>query len=236
MAVSAQGTSSRLMGRALLASLVIHALAITLIPALSWTPTSGATVETITFTRIAHIEIEPRRVTQPPPRAAAQHRSTVVVVAHASRRELQHVTHHRAASPPPAVAEKIASAPTVAASPKAGVESGNGDAVPRTAATPVQRAVASAVGHNTGGYLPFGAELPVPVLDPGVVKQLTSLGVHVTLIVTVGDDGKTKNIVFQPPVDEQTKTRIESLLADASWDPAVCGGGISCQGQATIKL
>jgi hypothetical protein len=33
-----------------------------------------------------------------------------------------------------------------------------------------------------------------------------------------------------------TKSRIQSLLADASWDPAVCGGGIACEGTATIRL
>ena len=62
------------------------------------------------------------------------------------------------------------------------------------------RAVASTVGHDKGGYLPFGAEQPDPVLDPGVRKELASLGVHVTLVVTVGEDGKTKTIEFQPDV------------------------------------
>ncbi|MGB9650580.1 MAG: hypothetical protein WCB01_02135, partial [Candidatus Cybelea sp.] len=85
-------------------------------------------------------------------------------------------------------------------------------------------------------YLPFGAQQPDPVLDPDVRKQLDALGAHVTLIVTVGEDGRTENVSFRPPVDPQLETRIRSLLADASWDPAVCGGGVSCEAQATIKL
>ncbi|MGA8533553.1 MAG: hypothetical protein WB615_05550, partial [Candidatus Tumulicola sp.] len=103
-------------------------------------------------------------------------------------------------------------------------------------APPVARAVSSTLGRDKGGYLPFGAEQPDPVLDPGILKQLGSLGVHVTLLVTVGDDGRTKDVIFQPDVDPRLESRIESLLADASWDPAVCGGGISCEGRATIKL
>ena len=71
MVTSAQGTSNRLMGRALLASLAFHAFVIALIPALAWMPTSGATVETITFTRVAHIEID-RRPRHPQPRAVAR--------------------------------------------------------------------------------------------------------------------------------------------------------------------
>jgi hypothetical protein len=43
-------------------------------------------------------------------------------------------------------------------------------------------------------------------------------------------------VVFQPSLDPQTENRIRSLLADASWDPAVCGGGVACEAQATIKL
>ncbi len=74
------------------------------------------------------------------------------------------------------------------------------------------------------------------MLDPGVRQQLSALGTHVTLIVTVGNDGRTENVVFQPPIDSQLESKIRSLLADASWDPAVCGGGVSCEASATIKL
>lgn len=77
----------------------------------------------------------------------------------------------------------------------------------------------------------------MPVLDPHVRAQLTArFNVRVTLIVTVGDDGRTKRVEFHPPLDPQTEAQIRRLLADANWDPAVCGGGIACQGIATIKL
>ena len=84
--------------------------------------------------------------------------------------------------------------------------------------------------------MPFGAEQPEPVLDPSVRKELDALGAHVTLVVTVGDDGRTESVDFQPPIDPALESRIRSLLSDASWDPAVCGGGVACEGRATIKI
>lgn len=234
MVASAESPSSRRMGRALLASLAVHASVIALIPALAWTPTSGETVETVTFTRISHIELQPRPRRQQP-QAVAPRRAVETVISEASRVELAHASTHRVASPPPAARYQLSSAPTVAAAPRPGEGTASGEAAPQPSATPVAREVSSAVGDN-GGYLPFGAEQPDPVLDPGVWKQLDALDVHVTLVVTVGENGKTKNVEFQPPVDAQTESRIQSLLADANWDPAVCGGGISCEGRATIKL
>ena len=199
-------------------------------------PTSGATVETITFTRVAHIEIERRRPVSrsrgPSPPCAGPD----VVLSESSRVELAHAAPHKVASPPPATCTMVSSAPVVAAAPRAGA--GTTRRRGRAASDPVagEPRGPSVVGRDTGGYLPFGAEQPDPVLDPGVRKQLNGLGVHVTLLVTVGEDGKTKSVAFQPALDAQTQTRIESLLADASWDPAVCGGGISCEGRATIRL
>jgi hypothetical protein len=232
----AAAASRGLMGRAVLASLVLHALAALLIPALAWTFTSAPPVETITFTRVARIEIEPREPPHPQPRAAAAHRSHVTTISKATRMELAHTTQHRISSPPPAVTYRESTAPTVAVAPRAGNGTTSGDAAPQASASPVARSVTSTVGRDKGGYLPFGAEQPDPVLDPGIRKQLASLGVHVTLVVTVGEDGRTKSVAFQPDVDPQLENRIESLLADASWDPAVCGGGISCEGRATIRL
>jgi hypothetical protein len=60
--------------------------------------------------------------------------------------------------------------------------------------------------------------------------------VHVTLLVTVDEDGHTERVVFQPPLDTQTEQAIQQMLASANWDAAVCGGGVSCEGTATIKL
>ena len=224
------------MGRATLASLGFHALAAVLIPALAFTMTSATPVETVTFTRVAHIQIQRLQPSQPQPRAAAPIRSNLRVISETTRVELAHTALHRISSPPPAISYRQSMAPVVAAAPRAGNGTTDGEAAPQSTAPPQTRAVTSTVGRDTGGYLPFGAQQPDPVLDPGVRKQLSALGVHVTLIVTVGEDGRTKTVVFEPSVDPQLETRIQSLLSDASWDPAVCGGGIACEGQATIKL
>ena len=219
-----------------LASIGLHLVVALSIPALAWTPTSTPLVETISFMHVTHIEVLPKRPPHPPPQARAAHFRETPVVNRSTRVELAHTTQRRKASPPPAIARPESGAPVIAADVRAGEKVGAGDAAPQATATPAAREVASVGIHRDGGNLPFGAEQPVPVLDPGILKQLAALGVHVTLVVTVGDDGKTKNVAFQPPVDPQIEAKIESMLADASWDPAVCGGGIACEGQATIKL
>ena len=224
------------MGRALLASTGLHALVAVLIPALAFTMTSTMPVETITFQHVSRIEVVRRPQPQPQPRAVAPHRSNVKVISQATRLELAHTSPHRVSSPPPAATYQVSTAPVVAAAPRAGNGSTEGEAAPQASASPATRAVASTIGRDTGGYLPFGAQQPDPVLDPIVRKQLAALGVHVTLVVTVGEDGHTKTVAFQPNLDPQLQSRIQSLLADANWDPAVCGGGIACEGQATIKL
>ncbi|MDP9111947.1 MAG: hypothetical protein M3M96_09980, partial [Candidatus Eremiobacteraeota bacterium] len=78
--------------------------------------------------------------------------------------------------------------------------------------------------------MPFGADLPEPVLDPKVRAELVRrfASVHVTLLVTVGDDGRTKNIEFHPPLGARLQAEISALLVAANWDAAVCGGGIPC--------
>jgi hypothetical protein len=74
-------------------------------------------------------------------------------------------------------------------------------------------------------------------LDPGVRSQLQKIvSGHVTLIVTVGEDGHTKRVVFEPPIDPAAERDIQAILAQANWDAAVCGGGVTCDGVATIKL
>ena len=57
-----------------------------------------------------------------------------------------------------------------------------------------------------------------------------------SLTITVDSAGHTKNVAFQPPLEASIEEQIRSLLASASWDPAVCGGGMTCEGQATITL
>jgi pyruvate/2-oxoglutarate dehydrogenase complex dihydrolipoamide acyltransferase (E2) component len=222
------------MERATLGSLAIHMLAAISIPALAWTA-SGAPVETVSFTHILRIQIVRPKAELPRPRALAPHYSLSPSMNFAHRVVLVKVTQRRQATRAP-IATNAPAAPAVAAVAEAGDSNANGDAAPAASSTPALRAVASVNADHAGGYLPFGAEQPVPVLDPAVRKELDDLGVHVTLVVTVGDDGHTTNVVFQPPLDPQNENRIRSLLADASWDPAVCGGGVSCEAQATIKL
>jgi hypothetical protein len=229
------GTGTR-MGRATLASLGIHVIAALSIPALAWTASTNAPVETVSFTRILHIEITPPRTPKPPPRAIAPRHAVHTQVSFASRLHRVTTTPHRKASPEPVVATYAPVAPAVGTIARAGTGNAESNAAPNVTPSPTVRAVASQGHRQTGGYLPFGAEQPDPVLDPGVLKQLSGLGTHVTLTVTVGEDGRTEEIAFQPPVDAQLENRIRSLLADATWDPAVCGGGVACQAQATIKL
>lgn len=224
------------MERATLASVGIHALAALAIPALAWTASAGAPVETISFAHVLRIHLTPPRAAQARPRAVAPHRTSHPHITFASTVHLVATVPRRHASPAPIVATDAPGAPAVAAVQQAGETNSNANGVPNATPSPLERAVASTGTRHTGGYLPFGAEQPDPVLDPNVLKQLDGLGVHVTLFVTVGDDGRTQEIVFEPPVDPQIEGRIRSLLADASWDPAVCGGGVSCAGRATIKL
>ncbi len=230
------GTNAR-MGRATLASVGIHVLVALAIPALAWTESSAPRVETVSFTHIVRVEIKPPKAVQPPPRAVAPRRSTKAIVNFAHHARIVAATPHRHAPPAPAIASNAPVAPDVAAVPRTGTGNADTNAVPNATPSPVIRQVASTGARpQPGGYLPFGAQQPDPVLDPDVRKELDALGAHVTLIVTVGEDGRTENVTFQPPIDPQLETRIRSLLADASWDPAVCGGGVSCEAQTMIKL
>lgn len=227
---------TRIMGSSV-ASVVLHAVAALLIPALAWMPSSAPPVETVSFVHVSRIEIQPKPRAVPQPRAQAPHHSTVVVRSLSTQLELAHVQSHRKASPPPEITRDVSVAPAVGQSQVGhGTAATATDTEPQPSATPVTRAVSSVGGHDTGGYLPFGAEQPSPVLDPNMLKQLGALGIHVTLVVTVDEDGKTETVTFVPPIDPKTEKQIESLLADAAWDPAVCGGGVSCEGRATIKL
>ena len=224
------------LGRATLGSVALHVLAALSIPALAWTASTAPAVETVSFARVEHIVIVPPEH-RPQPKAVAPHRSVVPkVTLVAEHVELSKTSPRHSSSPPPANQSARSSAPALAPNSVAGAGTVAGDAEPRATATPVSREVASVGTHDAGGYMPFGAEQPDPVLNPSVRRELDTLGVHVTLIVTVGEDGKTKNVAFDPAVDSALQSRIESLLADASWDPAICGGGVSCEGRATIKL
>ena len=224
------------LGRATLGSLAVHVLAALSIPALAWTASTAPAVETVSFVQVEHIVIVPPQ-RKPQPKPLAPHLTALPKVTLVTKHvELSRTSPRRSSSPPPANQSARSSAPTVAPYSVAGNGAIAGDAEPRATSTPASREVASVGTHDAGGYMPFGAEQPDPVLNPSVRQQLDTLGVHVTLIVTVGEDGKTKSVAFDPTIDSALQNRIESLLADASWDPAICGGGVSCEGRATIKL
>ncbi|HEY3675616.1 MAG TPA: hypothetical protein VGK84_06450 [Candidatus Tumulicola sp.] len=225
-------TNLRMRG-AVAGSVVLHGLVALVIPALAFTAASGDAIPTISFARIARIQIQP--TPHPIPLAQAPHLKIRPNVSLASQAApalsaSRHTVLANATHGQPAAAPR--SAPVL----RLGEGKAPIAAAPQATASPAVRTVSSTKGRDDGGYMPFGAEEPVPVLDPAVLKQLAALGVHSTLTITVDEDGKTKNVVFDPSIDDATKSKVQALLADASWDPAVCGGGIACEGTATIKL
>ena len=179
------------MERATIGSVAIHVVAAISIPALAWTIAESPPVETDQLYRISHgsrsfgrilraaSPAPPPRITSVRPRLTFTHHVALVKVRQSPQ----------AARVP--LATNMPAAPAVASVQRAGDSSARGDAAPAPSASPAERDVASTDAHQAGGYLPFGAEVPTPVLDPAVRKQLDALGTHVTLIVTVGDDGRT---------------------------------------------
>jgi hypothetical protein len=225
---------NRLLYRALLASLAIHIVVIALIPPLA--QLSGTqSVQTLSFVRIVQVQI---RTPEPPPhelpamapvRAAVPRVSRVRRAAsaiHAISRTIQHATPQPQRAPLVAAAEPGGSM----------ASQGSGTTVTTPSSTPNQNNAGEPARQEVGGYMPLGADEPTPVLDPAVRKALVGLGVHVTLTVTVDSTGRTEDVSFEPPLDQGVEQQIRSMLASASWDPAVCGGGVTCEGQATIKL
>ena len=225
------------MERATLASVGIHVLVALSIPALAWTVSTAPPVETVSFTHILHIEITPTQVPLHPRRARRaasrseagsqlRHHDHLVATSPFATRHRRR--RSRPARPPPPLSAWCSAPATGDAESQCSAE--------RDAVAPRREPSRASALTSPAATCRFGAEQPDPVLDPGVRNQLDALGAHVTLAVTVGEDGRTENIVFNPPIDPNVESRIRSLLADASWDPAVCGGGVSCEAQATIKL
>ncbi|HEY1429617.1 MAG TPA: hypothetical protein VGF18_08585 [Candidatus Tumulicola sp.] len=214
-------------------SVALHGLVALLIPALVWTAASGDAVPTISFAHIARIQIQP--TPHPIPLAQAPHLQVKPNVSLASDAAPSHATSRHTVHANTTHGQP-ASAPRTAPVTRLGEGRTQVAAAPQATPSPAVRTVSGTVGRDTGGYMPFGAEQPTPVLDPTVLKQLTALGIHLTLTVTVGEDGKTKTVAYEPSIDDATKSKIAALLSDAEWDPAVCGGGIACEGTATIKL
>jgi hypothetical protein len=224
---------NRLLYRALLASLALHLLLLAFIPKFA-TIEAGQNVELLSFVRVQTVHIQtPKPKIEPVAKAAVRGAIATVSKAHAPRITLHPVQHATmsaelqrqiapvvGAAQPGAVAQ--ASRPPLAATPSA------------TPGTTEQNDTTSR--QAVGGYMPLGADEPTPVLDPSVRKALLALGVHVTLTIDVDSNGHTKSVEFEPPLDDNVENQIRSMLASAQWDAAVCGAGMTCEAQATIKL
>lgn len=244
--------SNRLFERALIASLALHLLIALFLP--GWVPQQSdglQPVEALSFARVMRVEIR-RPVAAAPAVAMPDTTKRAIKVSFArSKSELSATTHKPLARPTAmnAPTGKIAAAPVHVVSrhpaPLYARAPASSEPVSSSVSTAAQtpapqasvdtRQVAGAGASDRGGVLPFGASQD-PVLDPAALAQLQKQSVHVTLLVTVGEDGHTKHITFQPPIDAQVEQRIQAILANANWDAAVCGGGVTCEGVATIKL
>jgi len=246
--------SGQTLRRAFAASLGIHLLLAFIFPIWPNTQPQGPeAVETLTFAHIAHIHIEKHADARPLPVAMPRTTRRSATVSFARKHsELSAKNRNPRSRPTPVNGPQglVAAAPRLvpARQPVPLVARAPGTRLPKEPT--FQRApgplpnpqgtanlVVSGSGSNDrGGVSPFGAEQP-PVLDPRVKSALLQrFNVHVTLVITVDEDGHTKKIEFHPPLDDQTQTAIRTMLAAATWDAAVCGGGVSCEGVATIKL
>lgn len=221
----------RFLTRALLASLALHLLFAFFIPSLAAVSGAGPTIETISFVRMVRISIQHMQPkVQPQVATAPQHAAspsiTHVRTTNGSRTQ-QHV--------PPQTTKDAA--PLIGAQPQLNSTATQG-VTPNSTPAQAQSQVAASnqTRQETGGNMPLGAEEQNPVLEASVRRSLNALGVHVTLTITVDDSGHTKNVAFAPPLSSDVEDRIRAMLASASWDPAICGAGISCEGKATIKL
>ncbi|MDQ6929695.1 MAG: hypothetical protein M3126_03380 [Candidatus Eremiobacteraeota bacterium] len=241
-------SADRRLGNALAASLVLHAFFALFFPLYaSHSAQAPDAVTTISFQKIAHVSV---RVPAPHPVVA---RASVVVPksvlhprpkrphpakphASALRRPVRHSILAPAKAPSVAAA---APAKDVAAQPALGT-SASATAPPLAAAQPNVQPQSNAANvrgpAETGGHGPFLASQD-PMLEIGARQELQRrFKMNLTLVVVVSEDGKTQAVEFHPPVGPEVEKQIRDILADARWDVAICGGGIACEGKATIKL
>lgn len=246
-----QTWDNRLLWRAIAASVALHVLVALFLPV--WTAqVSGGLqpVEAVSFAHVIRMRLQRPSAKSLPAVAPRTARRANTISFARNRAELTASTRRPIVRPSAqnGPVGTIAAAPKLVASrdtplyarpaPKTevAVQQASPAPTPQPQASQGERSVSGAGTSDRGGLLPFTATQD-PVLDPGVRTQLEKrFAVHVTLVVTVGEDGHTKRVVFQPPIDADTEHAIEALLADANWDAAVCGGGVSCEGTATIKL
>ena len=222
---------NRRLNRSFLISLAIHIGIALVFPAMIVMNAGDSPIETISFAKLIHIRISTPRPVAHRVQAVAPVKAPVVKIA-PSR-----VTSKAAA--PGRIAAKTGSTsavPNVGAVIKDGAANARVDATPAVAATAGAVTTAEAPSRTTGGNYGFGVEQPVPILDSAVLNQLKSLSIHATIVVTVDENGRTKNVAFKTTLDPDVEARIRALLATATWDAATCGGGIGCQADATITL
>ena len=224
--------NDRFLTRALLASLVLHLIFAYFIPAMTAFNGAGPAIETISFVKMIRLSI----VHHDPPKhlhaaVAPEIAAKPVIDKHpiaAGQREAKTVAQQT----------RVVAAPNLAAQAAPGVaaaqSTANANATPSDEKMNVAASTQSR--HQTGGLSPFGAEEQNPVLDPGIRQQLAALGVHVTLTITVDESGHTTNVAFAPPLANDVEAHIRTVLASAAWDPAICGGGIACEGKTVITL
>ena len=232
MGMGAFWHTDRFLTRALLASIVLHLIFAYFIPSITSFAGTGPAIETLSFVKIIRLSV--KKTVQP----KQLHAATAPII---STRPT--IARHAKAVGPKAVVAPIAPSQRSAAAQVADQTAPGAMQSQSTAnanATPSQEQMQVAASNQSrsdqGSYGPFGAENPTPVLDPGVHKQLSALGVHVTLTIVVDVSGHTKSVAFNPPLSNDMEDQIRAMLATASWDAATCGGGIHCEGKTTITL
>lgn len=203
---------------ALGASLALHLVFLALIPSLVAVRSRRPSIATLSFARIARIELT--RAPRSQPRHHSPRRATIPT----PPRPVPAKTHPRPKPTPQPPAPFVALVraavspsplPSASASPSPGPEATG-------SAAPVR--LASTERLDRGGYLPFGAQQLEPVIDARTARRLRALGLHASVTVRVDGNGRVLALSFSPPIDAAGRTRVLALLAEASWDPAVCGG------------
>ncbi|MDQ2991906.1 MAG: hypothetical protein M3R30_03665 [Candidatus Eremiobacteraeota bacterium] len=227
-------TLRNLLAAALLGSLLLHGVGAYLVPKFAHLASLVA-VETISFTQVKRIEIT--HLSTPPRPSTAK--AKIVPDPHVAATPAPSAKRDDSKGTPPPAAPP-ASTLQVATQPVAdNAKQSPQPPAPTPRATPsadVREPATTTNNHVASGFMPFGATAATPVLDPSARHQLEALNVHVTIVVIVGDDGRTKSVRFDPPIDKALEGQIQDLLASANWDPAYCGGGIPCEATATIRL
>ena len=230
------------------ASLFFHALAALLFPLHLFMPgPSSEVIERISFSKISHVSVRSQR----PATTAVGRRKPATKPQVIARHHAAVVHHARVASPAHRTPHAPSTATAAKSSPDQAPPVSVAAAVQQTAApvataappsvaltaSPATQTVASAQGSGRrGGIAPFESTQDAYLEKTAYDELRKRFHVNVVLKVKVADDGKMLSVTFDPPVSADVEKQIKDILSTANFDPAVCGGGISCEGIATIKL